>query len=361
MSRKQQAASAQAEVEQLVGRAIDEGAERAAQVAVYLDGERVVDVSLGSPDCPVGERSLFPFFSVGKGIATTAVLRLVERGVLSLDEPICRYWREFAAEGKEAITLRHVMGHVAGMAMMPEWGDAELVADWEAMCAYLAAAKATYAPGQGEHYHAITFSWLVGETARRADGRDFARIVEEEVLRPIGVVDLYFGVPDDRLADCVAVQPALPSPPGEPTPAPAPPDPVAARAIPPWVCPLEQWMGDRRIRQACIPASNGFGTADAIARQYAALVGTGIDGVRLLSDATLDDATVPVGSGWGTGYGLRGPEEARGAAFGHGGYGGAVGLADRRFGLAVGVVKSQMGGPLTDEILAVVGRCLHCA
>ena len=361
MSSKQQIDSAQAEVERIVRRAIDDGSEQAAQVAVYLDGERVVDVSLGSVACPVRPRSLFPFFSVGKGIAATAVLRLVERGVLSLDEPICRYWPEFAAAGKETITLRHAMGHVAGMAMMPEEGSLELITSWQAMCDYLAAAAPAYAPGEGEHYHAITFSWLVGETARRADGRGFARIVTEEVLEPIGATDLFFGVPDDRLADCLPAKPAPPAPPAEPSAEPAPkPDPIAVRAIPSWVCPLEYWIGQPPIRQACIPASNGFGTADAVARHYAALVGPGVDGVRLLSEATIDDATEPVGEGWGAGYGLWGPEEARGVVFGHGGYGGATGFADRRYNLAVGLVKSQMGGPLTNDVQAAIRRCLHC-
>jgi CubicO group peptidase (beta-lactamase class C family) len=356
------------EIQRMLDRAVADGSESAVQVAAYLHGELIVDAWAAPAAQKVDGRSLFPIFSSGKGIAATAVHRLVERGVLSWDKPIAQYWPEFAAEGKGGITLRHALKHTAGLPMMPERCEPAMVSDWDAMCAYLAAAAPLHPPGAHRHYHAITYSWLLGETARRADGRDFGRIIDEEVCRPLGIDTLFFGLPDAALPFCFDAEkdpsPAAPAPSSTPPP---PPDPVAQRAIPAWVCPLEDWINRADVRRACIPASNGFSNARALARHYAALMGRGVDGVRLLADATVAAATfwdaaaeaaVPGGGRWGLGYGLQGPDEEPGAVFGHGGYGGSNGFADTRHGLAIGIVKSRMGGSITGQIVETINRCV---
>lgn len=349
----------QTELQQLCDQAVRTGQELGLQVVAYANGKLVADVCAGPG---ITTDSLFPIFSTGKGLTATAIHRLVAKGILDLDRPIAAYWPGFAAQGKDGITLRHVLSHTAGMAMMPEQGDAALAADWDAMCAYLAATTPVHRPGERRHYHAITYGWLVGETARRADGRTIQRILADEVFAPIGVDSIFFGVPDDRLARCVTAEKALPVPPDPNAPPPPPPDPVAARAIPPWVCPLEDWINQRVTRQACMPASNGFANARSIARVYAALVGEGVDGVRVLDDAALDratrwtaaDAAIPGNGRWAGGYGLSGPDDRPGESFGHGGYGGSNGFADRRLRLAVGFVKSRMGGPLPGQIFDLI-------
>lgn len=357
--------AAQSDVQRVLDAAVADGSESAVQVAAYLRGEMLVDAWAGPAAWRVDGHTLFPFFSTGKGIAATAVHRLVERGVLSWDDPIARHWPEFAAAGKGGITLRHALNHTAGLPMMPETPSAASVTDWDAMCAFLAASAPLHAPGAHRHYHAITYSWLLGETARRADGRDFGRIIAEEVCRPLGIDTLFFGLPASARARCVDAEQVLP--PAVAVSPPPPPDPVAQRAIPPWVWPLEDWINRDDIRQACIPASNGMGNARALARHYASLVGKGVAGVRLLGDATIAAATrwdplvdgaVPGAGRWGLGYGLQGPDEAPGAVFGHGGYGGSTGFVDVRNGLAVGIVKSRMGGTLTGLIIETLQRAL---
>jgi CubicO group peptidase (beta-lactamase class C family) len=350
-------------VQGILDQAVADGREDALQVAAYLHGELVVDAWAGPPELAIDGDSLFPFFSTGKGIAATAVHILTERGVLCLDDPVARHWPEFAVHGKGNITLRHVLSHTAGLPMMPEQGDMVLAAGWDGMCDYLANAAPIHPPGAERHYHAITYSWLVGEVAHRADGRDFATIVAEDICRPLGIDTLFFGVPESRLGECVDALPQLPVPPPDPAPEPAPPDPVAQRAIPPWVWPLEDWINSARIRRACIPASNGFGSARALARHYAALLDGGVDGVRLLTGDTLAEATrwdpatdgaIPGNGRWAMGYALQGPDDAPGSAFGHGGYGGSTAFADRRLGLAVGLVKSRMGGSITGEVVNAI-------
>ena len=359
-------ANAQKEVQRVLDRAVGEGSESAVQVAVYLEGKLVVDAWAAPKERPVDGRTLFPFFSTGKGIAATAVHRLVERGVLSWDDPIAQHWPDFAAEGKGGITVRHVLNHISGLPMLPEKCETVRVTDWDAMCAYLAAATPLHPPGAQRHYHAITYSWLLGEPARRADGRDFGRIIAEEVCRPLGIDTLFFGLPLAGRPLCVDAEKALLL--STPPPAPAAPlDPVAQRAVPAWVCPLEDWINRDDVRRACIPASNGFGNARAVARHYAALMGKGVDGVRLLADATIKaatrwdvvaDAAVPGAGRWGLGYSLQGPDDAPGAVFGHGGYGGSTGFADIRHGLAVAIVKSRMGGTVTDQLVETIRRCV---
>jgi CubicO group peptidase (beta-lactamase class C family) len=361
--------TAQDEVQRVLDGAVADGSESAVQVAVYLGSDLIVDAWTTSGGRPVDGRTLFPLFSTGKGIAATAVHRLVERGVLSWDKPIARYWPEFAAEGKGNITLRHVLNHTAGLPMMPDGCEIAQTIDWDAMCDFLAAAVPLHPPGARRHYHAITYSWLLGETARRADGRDFGRIIAEEVLKPLGIDTLFFGLPDAARPFCVDAEKA--PPPLAPEPADNPPaDPVIQRAIPPCVCPLEDWINRDDVRRACTPASNGFGNARALARHYASLMGSGVDGVRLLEDATVAaatrwdavaDAAVPGDGRWGLGYSLQGPDDAPGAVFGHNGYGGSTGFADVRHGLAVGIVKSRMGGALTGKLVETIRRCVGAA
>ena len=357
----------QKSVQQILNRLIDSGSETALQVAVYHRGKLLVDAWAAMPGRQIDGTTLFPIYSTGKGIAATAIHILVQKGVLSWDDRIARWWPEFAANGKQDITLRQALNHTAGMAMLPEHGTMADLADWDGMCRALAAMPPFPAPGSERHYHAITYSWLLGETARRADGRDFARLVREEISNPLGLDGLFFGVPESELHRVQDAEKAPPPPNAEPaTPPPVnatTPAIIGSRAIPPWVCPLEDLMNRVDIRRSCVPASTGIMNARSIARHYAALTGDGVDGVRLLSEATLDEAlrNHPLPgeprAAFGLGYGLYESESDPGAVFGHGGYGGSNGWADRRHALAFGFAKTRMSGGC-DEIVAEVRRCL---
>jgi CubicO group peptidase (beta-lactamase class C family) len=355
-------------VQRILDRMVEQG-HTGLQAVVWHRGRLVVDAWAGAPGRGIDGSSLFPIYSTGKGIAATAIHILVQRGTLSWNDRIARWWPEFAANGKQDITLRQALDHTAGMAMLPEHGCMADLADWDGMCRALAAMPPFPAPGSERHYHAITYSWLLGETARRADGRDFGRIIREEIAVPLGLDGLFFGVPEEAMS---RVQDVVPEPPRPVQPAapPTPPDPrptaiIPARAIPSWVCPLEALMNRTDVRRSCVPASTGIMNARSIARHYAALVGDGIDGIRLLSDATLDEAvrshpiTGETRARWGLGYGLSGPDNAPGAVFGHGGYGGSNGWADRRHALAFGFTTARMGAD-SSEIANEVRRCLGC-
>src|SRR3989339_450084 len=120
---------AQAAAQRIRDQAVAEGREGAIQVAVCHRGRLVVDVWAAPSGRPVDGLSLFPVYSTGKGIAATAIHRLVERGILSWEEPLARRWPEFAAHGKAGITLRQVLDHTSGMAMLPADGRMEELTD----------------------------------------------------------------------------------------------------------------------------------------------------------------------------------------------------------------------------------------
>jgi len=353
-------------VQQLLDHLIASGTETALQVAVYHKGTLIVDAWAAAPGRTITGTSLFPIFSTGKGIQATAMHILVQKGVLALDDRVSRWWPEFAAHGKQDITIRQVLNHTAGMAMMPEHGSPTDVADWDGMCRKLAAMPPFPAPGTARFYHAITYAWLLGETARRADGRDCSRLIQEEIARPLGLDGMFFGLPASEMHRVQDAEKSPPAPPSPTTPqanaaAPQPGSPAAvipARSVPSWIGPLEDWINMPAVRRACIPASNGFMNARSIARHYAALIGAGVDGIRLISDETLEaalaDPPMPGEKrGYGPGYSLGGPDSDPTASFGHGGYGGSNGWADRRHDLAFGFAKARMGAG-GDEIVKVV-------
>src|ERR1700749_421071 len=91
-------------------------------LAVYLHGEPVVDVWTGWAD----RRGTTPWtadtgtmvFSATKGMASTVIHRLVDRGLIDYDAPIAEYWPEFGANGNADITVREMMRHRAGLSQL---------------------------------------------------------------------------------------------------------------------------------------------------------------------------------------------------------------------------------------------------
>jgi CubicO group peptidase (beta-lactamase class C family) len=357
---------AQTQVQELLSRLVNEGAECGLQVAAYIDGALVVDAWAGLADAatcrPVDGRTLFPVYSTTKGIAATAIHQLVERGLLNYDTRLSDCWPEFAAHGKAQITLRQALNHTAGIPHMPRNIGFSERCDWDAMCAAIAGLEPRWQPGTRRVYHAMTFGWIIGEVARRVDGRPFARIIREEVCQPLGIEDLYVGIPDSA-----EPRVAMLDAPGDPPP------PFAGDeglAIPPWLGPLDLVINRPDVRRACIPASNGIMSARAIARHYAALLPGGVDGIALLPPERVRVATqlqVLPGSQEQTppislGYWLMGEGNF---AFGHNGYGGSSGFADPRNGLAVGFAKNRCRpSPVTEgtpkAVVETVRSALAC-
>jgi CubicO group peptidase (beta-lactamase class C family) len=127
----------------------DEG-ELGAALVVYVDGSKVVDLWGGYSD---GERSnhwnedtLVCFYSLGKPLAALCVLQLVDRGLLELDAPVCRVWPEFAAAGKDEITVRQLLSHRAGLPALRGRLPEDAMLNWELMTRALAESRGGAGP-----------------------------------------------------------------------------------------------------------------------------------------------------------------------------------------------------------------------
>ncbi|RLE22873.1 MAG: esterase, partial [Actinobacteria bacterium] len=162
-----------------------------AAVAVYHHGELVVDAWTGQRDAagtPWESDTMAMSFSTTKGVVATVVHRLVDSGQLSYNEPVATYWPEFAAAGKEKITLRHLLTHQAGLHQVRTLVEStEGMLDWDDMVAVLAAQPPTWDVGSRSGYHALTYGWLVGEVIRRVTGLTVNEAVQREVAEPLGV------------------------------------------------------------------------------------------------------------------------------------------------------------------------------
>ncbi|MGW1343959.1 serine hydrolase domain-containing protein [Kribbella sp. NPDC002412] len=185
------------DLQEQVQQRLDElaGTELGLQVAVYQNGELVVDAVAGEA---VEPDTLFYSASTGKGATATVANVLVDRGVLEYDAPIADVWPEFAVHGKEKATLRHLLTHSVGLPALPPDTTADDLDDWPKITSYLAAAEPWWEPGTTTTYHAETFGYLVGEVVRRATGRSISAVLRE-IAEPLGIADeVYFGVPRDQ-------------------------------------------------------------------------------------------------------------------------------------------------------------------
>ncbi|MFM2032554.1 MAG: hypothetical protein RLZZ297_1319 [Chloroflexota bacterium] len=322
---------------------IASGREEGMQLSVYQDGYQIIDITRGTRDdagTPLSPDDLVLVWSTSKGVTAAAIHLLAEQDKLEYDDPICRYWPQFARNGKEGITIRHILSHTAGIPDLPADITPDTMANWQAMMELFVEMTPVSVPGKVAAYHGLTYGWPLGEIVRRIDGRSFPRFVQDEICTPLGIKGLFFGVPAEhaarkaRLSHDIVIGPAD---------VPLADDPT-------------QLANNPLIQTACIPAANMMASARSIARFYASLVGTGVNGHRLLPQRrvtnmttvqrwAMDQTLVGRDMGFGLGYilGSSVPTmSSRQSCFGHDGYGGAIGYADPEHNLAVGFTKTRM-------------------
>jgi CubicO group peptidase (beta-lactamase class C family) len=367
----------QQKVQQLIDGLVASGEETGLQVAAYVDGELAVDAWAGIADPTTGRRvdgdTLFTSWSTTKGFVATCLHILADRGQIDYDAPVALYWPEFGANGKEWATVRHAITHRAGVPYMPEGVTPEMMTDWDAMCAAIAAHAPLWAPGTAVCYHAWTFGWIIGELVRRVDGRSLAQFAREELCQPLEIEGFYLGIPDSveaRVAPLAEAREASAQP--DPAAPGAPPDDLFSRVMPPQVTSAAV-VNRPDVRRASIPGGGGIMSARAIARHYAMLAGDGeLSGVRLLSpercamirtlQVNQPDAMFGERTRWGLGYALGGDPQQGGdlglgrgeSAFGHGGNGGSLGFADPVRRLSFGLTKNRMSWPEPQKSSAFI-------
>jgi CubicO group peptidase (beta-lactamase class C family) len=349
-------ADASREVGRFLEHVVESGAELGLQVAAYHGGRLVIDACAGVADPATGRKvtadTLFTVFSTTKGIIYAAIHLLAERGRLSYDDPVARSWPEFGARGKQGVTIGQVLDHSAGVPQMPGGATPEDICSWDRICAAIADLPPLWEPGTKTGYHAFTIGWILGEVVRRIDGRSASRFVQEEICAPLGLEDLFMGIPD-RVEGRVANLVDAPEPPGLPA-RPA----LFEKCIPPGLPAAASLFNRPDVRRASIPGAGGIMTARDLARFYASMAG-GVDGVRLLPPARVAlmarerrhdlDQVLDLEIRKGLGYFLHGPNAESipdsPGAFGHPGAGGSVGWADPAHELALGFTKTLLVSP----------------
>lgn len=357
------------------------GRDVGAAVCVILDGEVVVDLWHGHADRrrqrPWQRDTLVCTFSVTKAMTTVCMLQAVDRGLLDLDAPLASYWPEFACNGKEGITLRQVLCHQAGLVGFHEPVERDLLYDWDAMAAALAAETPWWEPGTRHGYHARTFGFLLGEVLRRRTGKSIGEWFREEIATPLEI-DFAIGLRDDDLERCADILPARVRP-GEPdrlTPAAREMMRDYSNLATPTGAAFQNpsmgagYMNTREFRQAEIPAANGHGTARAVATLYdrlGSLVSEELLKVAGSTHSLGPDAVLKSVTHFGLGFMLHHEETPVGlrqGSFGHAGAGGSLAFHDPEVGLSFCFVMNQMdvgvisGGRSAQRITSDTYRCL---
>ncbi|WP_055400136.1 MULTISPECIES: serine hydrolase domain-containing protein [unclassified Mycobacterium] len=363
------------------------GDEVGAAVAVWVDGTLVVNLWGGWADAartrPWRENTLTTVLSGTKGLSATCVHQLADRGELDLNAPVARYWPEFGQAGKQDITLAMVMSHrsgVIGPRTRLRWED---VADWDFVCAQLAAAEPYWEPGTAQGYHMTTFGFILGEVFRRVTGRTIGQYLRTEIAEPLGA-DVHIGLSladqrrcadrvnkphaRDLLADAQA--PGYPAELAE--------HPKAGLSISMGFAPDDE-LGSHDLRlwrELEFPGTNGQVSALGLATFYNALAQEKIlsrehmDLVRECQGGSESDLVLGprvADHGWGLGYMLNrrcvnGPNPR---IFGHGGLGGSFGFVDLEHRIGYAYVMNRFDATkanadprslaLSNEVYAALG------
>src|SRR5579884_1767948 len=331
-------------------RDVDEGVLPSAQVAVArngrLAGMRTFGQAFhGGATKPATDDTLYTIFSCTKAIVAAAVWTLFEDGLLRLDERVADIIPEFGTNGKEIVTVEQTLLHIGGFPRAPlgpgRWetreGRLEAFARW----------RLTWEPGTRFEYHATSAHWVLVEIIERRTGVEYKRYLRQRILDPMGLEQLYVGLPDElneRVADVLHVVPPTPPPGGwgEVTP-----DAILNFNRP-------------EVRAVGVPGGGGIARAAELALFYQPLIngGEAATGKRILKPETITFATtvrtkayhrdplldIPVNralavvvAGDDGNSHLRGfGRGASARAFGHGGAGGQIGWGDPETGISVG-------------------------
>ncbi len=346
-----------APVRELFDAMLDADPAYSAQLAVYVGGEKAIDL-VGGPNSSVD--SVTGVFSCSKGVAALAFSLLVQDGHVDLDAPVASYWPEFAQQGKGAVTVRQLLSHQAGLVgvqggfAMEEYNDLPAVAD------RLAALAPMWRPGSGIFgYHALTMGVFLEELCRRTTGERLQDVYNRRIRVPLDA-GMFLGLPE---SEDHRYRPVL----FDEEPAPAFFDPFSIAGVSGNVQAgnLLGMPNVRSVRAEGSTSGAGVGSADGLARVYAGAI-TGVDGVpAYLTPETI--ALMAEEQVWGLDrvfcdtsafaitFMKSHPRMDFGSAqaFGHEGANAAMGYADPMYGVGFGYV------PAKNEEGTTTGRALQ--
>ena len=342
-----------------------------ASACVTVGGETDVDLWGGSATYDHGEGqwekdTIVNVFSTTKTMSFLCCLLLADRGQLDLHAPVADYWPEFAANGKDQIATRHIMGHTAGLPGWDEPLSLDDIPDHDRLVSLLAAQAPWWEPGTASGYHASTQGFLLGEIVKRVDGRSLGRFFADEIAGPLDA-DFHIGTGpehDHRVAHVIP-------PPGTFGDDPTGILPPLEEGSIPWKV-TKNPVFDGSIantvefRRAEHPAGGGHGNARSIAEIHALTANGGVakgkqiispEGLEPIFDVQSDgiDKVIPVHIKFGMGFGLPSrvmPLPNERTCF-WAGWGGSLVIIDMDLNMTVSYAMNRMAGALTGDLRGV--------
>ena len=338
-----------------------DGFEVGASVSVVHRGETVVDIWAGHSDMertkPWDRDTITNVWSSTKTMMFLVLLELADKGALSLHDPVRAHWPEFAANGKESVTVAHLMAHTAGL---PGWDRPMQPSDFydHDLCATALAAQAPWwEPGTASGYHAISQGYLIGELVRRVTGVSLGTYFRTTFAEPLGA-DFHIGTPaecDARISNVIPPEPL--------SLAGADPSSIPVRTFSnPGMDAAQSWeTGWRRCESA---AANGHGNARSLALlQSVVSHGGEAGGRRFLSAAGVEklfevqaegtDLVLGIPAKFGMGYGLNSenvPISPNPRACFWGGWGGSLVVNDLDAQMTFAYVMNRMGAGTVGDL-----------
>lgn len=325
-----------------------------ASFCLFHEGEKVVDLWGGYANAArsrLWERdTLVNVWSTTKGMMALCVARLAGQGKIDLTRPVAVYWPEFAAEGKDAVTVAQLFSHQAGLCGPDEVLTEKQFLDTDYVAGLLARQRPHWPVGTRSGYHALSIGPLADGLFRRVTGKTVGEYFRDEIAAPLSI-DFHMGLPeseDFRVAELIHDG-----------------RPISGgvenfnhyQRLAQVHTPQSVAMGNKREwRAQGMPSAAGQGNARSIATIYSALAtDRRIGSEEIVSEAALDQVTtvqidnedlvLRMPMTWGIGFGLNAGMKVygpNGDSFGHHGWGGSFGFADPAARLGVGYAMNFM-------------------
>lgn len=361
-------------IEALFESHVEQGLHPGAQLAVYHEGDLVLDLAGGTAGHD-GEEittdSRFLLFSCTKPYAAACVHQLADRGELDFDDRLVEHWPEFAEEetDKSEVTIRQVLSHQAGMPAVAVDEEYDQWDDPDALATSVEEADLAFSPGETAEYHTLSFGWLVGELVRQVTGQRIDEYAREELFDPLGMCRTNIGLPDEEPND---VSPLVGF------------EPYDGADVEPSIGSTNEEVAalfsEESVLRGIVPGANGVGPARELARFYACYLNGGeFGGARLFGSETVEEAAAvqvevppepdePVGSGqrYGLGFQLGGALPDRhgisvpSTTYGHAGLGSSISWADPEAGIAFAYVTNGIRSDYEHNVrIAAMGEAVR--
>ncbi|CAH1776125.1 unnamed protein product [Owenia fusiformis] len=369
---------------------VENGLEKGGAFAVYYKGQQVVNLRGGYADIeaeiPWSKNTITQVMSTTKAVASITIALLVDRGLLDYDEPIAKYWKEFAQNGKEKITLRTYLSHQASLITVDQPFSLKLMtSNWQKAGRILARQKPVWEPGTKHGYHLWSIGLYLDQLVRRVDSkqRSLSQYFQEEIAQPFGI-DFFIGLPLEENHRCARLYKRelshlftqsweswkklykfltnLGT--------------NFARANEPFLEPAAMFsnpsLGNKpHFRSFINAAAYGFSNAASVAKLFS-IVAHGLDKTTnktFISKATVESMTKPLVGGpdaiisnnftYATGYMVF--DTPQGRSIGHPGWGGQYGLMDLDKDLAWSYTTNHISGCMIDKHYTQLQGAMYAA